>query len=293
MPTVPRFLPASRHLFGVLCVAGATVAWSTFGFFTLSVSVDTPTLLAWRGVFGMLSLLLLLVLCDGLSALSGFGRLGRPGWAFAVCGSVAGLTIIIALRETSVTHVAVIFATAPFCAAAIGWLFLRESPSRSALIASIVALVGAVIMVGLGGEGTLYGDALAVISVIAYSGRIVISKSNPGIPSLPASMLSVLFTTLSGLPFMTEFMVPYADLPMLAAFGVVNSALAILLFMIGARHIPAIETALIGALETPLGPFWVWLAFGIAPGLLTVVGAAIVVSAVVWHFLQDPKQAGH
>ena len=78
---------------------------------------------------------------------------------------------------------------------------------------------------------------------------------------------------------------------MLAAFGIVNSALAILLFMIGARHLPTIQTALIGALETPLGPFFVWLAFGIAPGLVTMVGAAIVVGAVVWHIVQDSKPA--
>lgn len=286
-------VPVSRHLFGVLCVTGATIAWSTFGVFTLGVSVDTPTLLVWRGIFGVASLLMVLVLRDGLAGLDGFLRLGRAGWAFVACGGLAGLTTIMALRETSVTHVAVIFATAPFCAAAIGWLFLRESPSRSALIASIVALVGAVIMVGLGGEGTLYGDALAVVSVIAYSGLIVISKSNPGIPSLPASVLAVAITTLSGLPFMTEFSVPYADLPMLAAFGVVNSALAILLFMIGARHLPAIQTALIGALETPLAPFWVWLAFGIAPGLLTMAGGVIVVGAVVWHILQDKTAADH
>lgn len=286
-------VPVSRHLFGVLCVTGATIAWSTFGFFTLSVSADTPTVLVWRGIFGALSLLLLLVLREGIAGLSGFGRLGRAGWAFAACGGIAGLTTIMALRETSVTHVAVIFATAPFCAAVIGWLFLGERPSRSALVASLVALVGAVIMVGLGGEGTLYGDALAVVSVISYSGLIVISKSNPGIPSLPASVLAVAFTVVAAIPFVAAFSVPYADLPMLVAFGTVNSALAILLFMIGARHLPAIQTALIGALETPLAPFWVWLAFGIAPGLLTMVGAAIVVGAVVWHIVQDTQPAGH
>ncbi|MCX7287267.1 MAG: DMT family transporter [Rhodobacterales bacterium] len=286
-------VPASRHLFGVLCVTGATVAWSTFGFFTLSVSADTPTVLVWRGIFGVLSLLLVLVLREGVSGLAGFGRLGRMGWAFGACGGLAGLTTIMALRETSVTHVSVIFAMAPFFAAALGWLFLHERPSRPAIIASSVALIGAVTMVGLGGEGTLYGDALAVVSVIAYSGLIVISKANPGIPSLPASVLSVSLTTVVAIPFLAGFSIPYADLPMLAAFGVVNSALAILLFMIGARHLPAIQTALIGALETPLAPFWVWLAFGIAPGLLTMVGAAIVVGAVVWYIVQDTRPAGH
>ena len=156
-------VPVSRHLFGVFCVTGATVAWSTAGFFTLSVSVDTPTVLFWRGLFGALSLLVVLILREGVQGLAGFLRLGQIGWAFAACGGVAFLANITALRETSVAHVAVIFAAAPFFAAALGWIFLRERPSQSATIASLVALVGAVIMVGLGAEGTLHGDALAIV----------------------------------------------------------------------------------------------------------------------------------
>jgi hypothetical protein len=34
------------------------------------------------------------------------------------------------------------------------------------------------------------------VSVIAYSALILIAKSNPGIPSLPASVRAVSFTTL-------------------------------------------------------------------------------------------------
>lgn len=203
------------------------------------------------------------------------------------------LSNILALRETSVAHVAVIYAAAPFFAAALGWIFLKERPRRSATIASLVALVGAVIMVGLGQEGTLHGDALATVSVLAFSGVIVIMRRNPGIPNLAASILAVLMSTIVATPFMTEFAIPTEDLAMLAAFGIVNSALGILFFLIGAKHLPAIQTALITALETPLAPFWVWLAFGIAPGLLTMVGGAIVVGAVVWHILQDTKPADH
>lgn len=52
-------------------------------------------------------------------------------------------------------------------------------------------------------------------------------------------------------------------------------------------------TFLMGAPETPLAPFRVWLAFGIAPGLLTMADGAIVVSAVVWYIVQDTKPVGH
>lgn len=277
----------SKHLLGVLCVIGATIAWSTAGFFTLSVSVDTPTVLVWRGIFGIVGLLVLLLLREGLQGLGRFAQLGRMGWAFAACGAIAVLMNIIALRETSVTHVAIIYATTPFFAAGLGWLFLREYPSRTAIIASVIALVGAVIMIGLGTDGTLFGDALALVAVVAFAGVIIIARRNPGIPNLPASILAVALSTVVAAPFMSDFAVPYGDLPMLAAFGIVNSALGIALFFIGSKHLPAVQTALITALETPLAPFWIWLAFGTVPGLLTLVGGSIVIAAVIWHIVQD------
>lgn len=38
---------------------------------------------------------------------------------------------------------------------------------------------------------------------------------------------------------------------LLALFGIVNFAVALPLYTLGARHLPAIETALIGALDAP------------------------------------------
>ena len=61
--------------------------------------------------------------------------------------------------------------------------------------------------------------------------------------------------------------------------------LGLTLFTIGSRLIPAAETALISALETPLAPLWVWLAFGETVSAQTLVGGAIVMAAVVGHVL--------
>jgi drug/metabolite transporter (DMT)-like permease len=45
--------------------------------------------------------------------------------------------------------------------------------------------------------------------------------------------------------------------------------------------IPAVETALIGALDGPLAPIWVWLAFGETPGVNTIFGGILVFGAVM------------
>jgi drug/metabolite transporter (DMT)-like permease len=63
----------------------------------------------------------------------------------------------------------------------------------------------------------------------------------------------------------------------------VNSAIGIALFTLGARLIPAIETGLIGALDAPLAPLWVWLAFSEIPGRNTILGGILVFGAVLAH----------
>jgi drug/metabolite transporter (DMT)-like permease len=117
----------------------------------------------WSGAVSSELLVLVLVLVLGLA---GFRKRDWIGWALAACGGLAMQSDTLALRETSVAHVAVIYAAAPFFAAALGWIFLKEGPSRSATIASLLAFLGAVNMVGLGQEAALHGDAIATVSVI-------------------------------------------------------------------------------------------------------------------------------
>src|SRR5262249_58448406 len=70
------------------------------------------------------------------------------------------------------------------------------------------------------------------------------------------------------------------DLANLALFGFSQMALGLTLFVVGVRLIPAAHTALIGTLETPLAPLWVWIAFGELPPPLVFIGVPLVMGAV-------------
>ena len=61
--------------------------------------------------------------------------------------------------------------------------------------------------------------------------------------------------------------------------------LGFLLLSAGTKRVSATESALIGALDAPLAPLWVWLAFGETVGNATVIGGAIVVLAVAGDVL--------
>jgi drug/metabolite transporter (DMT)-like permease len=84
------------------------------------------------------------------------------------------------------------------------------------------------------------------------------------------------------------------DLLYLALFGTTQFGLGLLLLTLGTRLVSATESALVGALESPLGPLWVWLAFRELPSPTTWVGGTIIMGAVSAHILTSarPRSVG-
>ena len=262
----------------------STVAWSTAGYFTRLIVLDSWTILFWRGVFGGATAFAYLGLRHRGGLAREVRRIGRPGLWFSVVSALGMTTFLTALKLTTVAHFAIIYATIPFVAAVMAWVFLRERSSASTLIASAAACLGVVVMVGAGaGEGGALGDVLSVITTLLMGVMIVMARRRRGIPMIPAAGLSALLAAAFALPFAHVWPINTPNLLELALFGATNMGLGLILFMQGSQLVPAAESALIGSLEAPLAPFWVWLAFGETPVAATIVGGAIVMAAVLAH----------
>jgi drug/metabolite transporter (DMT)-like permease len=281
----------TSYRFGLVLVITSTVAWSTAGLFTRMIHLDAWTMLAWRGLFGAVSLALLIAAIERRNFLASFRRMGWPGLAFALVSAAGMVFFITSLRHTTVAHNAVIYATVPFIAAGLGVLFLGEKPPKSALAASLFALIGVAVMVGLSVEGGLLGDLLAVAMTVCVALMMVIARRWRDIPTMPAACLSALVSGLFCWPLGDPMAVTGGELWLLAAFGAVNSALGLALFTVGARLLPAIETALIGALDAPLAPLWVWLFFHETPSRATLAGGLIVFAAVMAHIVAGARRS--
>jgi drug/metabolite transporter (DMT)-like permease len=92
---------------------------------------------------------------------------------------------------------------------------------------------------------------------------------------------------LVALPFCSTLRITGVQTGQLALFGVTSFGLGLILYSVGARHLPAARSALITALDTPLAPLWVWLAFGERPAVASAVGGAIVLAAVIVNILRE------
>ena len=276
---------SARYRLGLLLVTASAVAWSTAGLFTRIIALDVATMLVWRGIFGALGILVFTLALQGRSALKDYCSIGWPGWLYTVVSAAGMLCFIASLRLTTVAHVSIVYATVPFVAAMLAWLILREKPGLRAIVASLVSLVGVITAVGLSGEGTMLGAVLAFGMTLAMAGMMVITRLYHSIPILPAACLSALLSGAVAVPFSQGIEVGGHDLLLLGLFGLINSALGLALFTLGARMLPAVETALIGALDAPLAPVWIWLVFGEVPNNSTLTGGAIVLIAVGTHIL--------
>jgi drug/metabolite transporter (DMT)-like permease len=273
---------AGQYRLGLILVTASAIAWSTAGYFTRLIPLDNWTLLFWRGIFAAIGIFLFMLAKDGRGAWRQFGRLRGPGWLFALVSGGGMIVYITSLTLTTVAHVAIIYCIVPFLAAGAAFVLMREKPTPIAIVASAVALVGVAIMVGFSaGEGSLFGDFLALVMTAGMVVMMIISRRHSDIPVLAAACLSAILSAVASWPLAAHAIPPADIMVELALFGLVNSAVGLALFTLGARLIPAVETALIGALDVPLAPIWVWLAFAETPGRNTIIGGVLVFGAVL------------
>ncbi len=281
---------SERHGLGVLLTTASALAYSTAGFFTRLIHLDAWTLLFWRGIFAGFFIASFMVWQNRRGTLAGIRAIGGAGLVAAALSALATILFINAFRRTSVADVTIIFATAPFATAAIGWLWIGEREAWTTLAASTAALVGVVIMVGGAfREGRLLGDLLAFGMTLCMALMMVIIRKHRDTPMLPAAALSAFLCSLAVSPLARPGAVAPAELAYLALFGTTQFGLGLLLLTLGTRLISATESALISALEAPLAPAWVWLAFKEVPPLATFAGGAIVMAAVSAHILASRR----
>jgi drug/metabolite transporter (DMT)-like permease len=281
-----------RHLreWGVLSLLASAVAFSTAGYFTRLIPLDVWTILFWRGIFAGLFVMAVLAWQHGAAIWRSIPAMGWPGCAVTVLSSCGMIFFIHAFRHTSVADVAIVYASAPFVTAGIAWIWLRERPGYGTLMASAIALVGVVVMKGGAIRlGNWLGDALALAMTMCLSLMMVIIRRHKDRPMTAAAGLSPLLTTLLVWPVAAPLDIHAIDLSHLAMFGVLQNGLGLLLLTWGTRFLPAAQGALIGALDTPLAPIWVWLAFDEIPPALTLIGGVIVLLAVLGHIWSERR----
>lgn len=263
--------------------------WSFGG--TIERFIEAPdswTVVFWRSSWAAVSILLFLLLRDGLAGtVRAFRTMTLPGYIVSLCFATAATSFVVALSYTTVANIMLIQAGVPLLAALFGWIFFRERVSAPTWVAIAAVIAGVTVMVSDGFTSNVspIGDGLALLIACVFATATVITRRYSHVRMTPAACLG---TALSGIIAATQastLATGFADSLWLFAFGVLNLGLGMVLFATGARLIPAAYAALIGCAEPVLGPVWVWLVHGEAPSQRALIGGGIVITALLAHMI--------
>ena len=275
-------LAARGYRRGLALVVLGGVAGSTSGILFRSVEqADAWQVLVYRSISFALFLLLVLLLRYRGGIASSFRAVGWNGVAAGVTLGLNFVLFLLALSHTTVANVMFVVAAAPFMAALLGWLVLREPVSRRTWMAMGLALVGVAVMVwGALALGRWLGNAIALGCALTYAVAVVLLRRGRAVDMMPATCLGGLFAAAISLAVADGLTVSPRDLALSLLLGVVQLGLQYLCFTIGSRYVPAAQLVLVAMVDTVLAPLWVWLGFGEAPEVTTLAGGAVLVVAI-------------
>jgi drug/metabolite transporter (DMT)-like permease len=258
---------------GVFCIRNATesnawqyIFWRALGFTTALVAI------AW--------------IRDHRSPVSQLVGLCRWAWIAALCMALSQVTFISSIKAATFAEVFLICSLAPVITAALAWPLLKERIGWVTVLAVILGIAGVVVMTGGELHATnVVGQFIALISALAFAGYILCTRgSRP--QDLDAALIGVgILTAIAGAIATRTMGLPLMATPVEAAIGFGHGAAllsaGLFLFGQGSRFVPAVTFTLLAQAEAVLSPIWGYLFFAEMPTQATVLGGALILTAVL------------
>ena len=284
------------HKYGVLFVFAAGVLWSTVG---LGIRIVEDAVVWQILLYRSISMSLFLYIVIRLrSRESPFTQIRRTGFPAVIAGLALVAAYsggIYAIQNTSVANAMLLFATAPFMAAVLGWLCLSEPVRGATWISIAVALGGIAIMVAdLSGGIALKGSLAALASALGFAIFTVALRWGRTAEMLPSVFLSGLFGVVItfGVCQLLELstVISIHDGTVAMSMGVFQVGAGLILYTLGSRSLPAAELTLLSLAEVLLGPVWVWIFLGETASINTLLGGAVLLAAIVGNALSGKRR---
>jgi len=280
---------------GVKLVLLAALLWSLNGLLIRQIhDAGTWAVLFWRSA-GMIPVLLAVIWWRSGGVIT---PLRRVGWSGVVGG--IGLVLafggaIFAFQATTVANAVFLFSASPFLAALLGWLILRETVRPATWAAIALAGIGMFLMVREGlAAGAMAGNVAALLSALGFASFTIALRWGRLADMLPAVVLGGLFSMLAaGVVLAVEgqtLWAPWRDIAISMAMGAGVLATGMALYTAGSRVIPAAELTLLSMVEVLLAPLWVFLALRETASTGTLVGGAVLMTAVAFNALSGARR---
>ena len=146
----------------------------------------------------------------------------------------------------------------------------------------------------LGGGGTA-GNIVAVLTGVSFAGIFIFSEGIPPETRINGILQGQIMTALIGLPLMAFYPPEMSGqaLRSILVLGVFQLGIPFVLYAYALERAKPLVCSLLAVLEPLFNPVWVMLFYGEKPGLLSLIGGALVVGAITCWCVYNERRALH
>jgi len=285
---------SKSYINAFILVLLAGLFWS-FGVLIVRYMIDANSYvfqyLFYRGLSIATILLFYLFIKEGLVFYKNFFRIGISSILGGIFLATAFTGFIFSITMTTAAVTLFMLAAMPFIAAIVGYFVLGEILRRTTLVAMIVAFLGVCVMIFNDSiSGSALGAIIGFISATGFALYSVTIRWKPETPKFTTVVLAGLFCALFsfcvlGLSFEPFSKMPVINIYMSLLHGLIVSS-GLILYTLGAKHLPTAELTLLSLMEVVGGVLWVWIPiFGIneVPSVTVLIGGVVITFAVLFH----------
>lgn len=272
-----------RYVLGVLLVVGASLLWSLSGILLRNIEqANQLQLVFYRSAAMALTLLVIITASHRGRVIPVFRAAGALGVSGGVCFAASSVCFVFSITTTTVASTVFLTATTPLFAALLAWLILGERSRPATLAAIAVTMAGVGIMMWGGiDDGESLGNLLALGAAITFAGLTIVLRRGQHLDMTTAMCIGGVLAAIVGGLLADDLVISPRDFLLCMAMGSLQMAGALFLFVLGARHLSAVEVTLISLIEAVLNPLWTWLGVGEVPSGRTMIGGALVLVAII------------
>ncbi|MEK9643305.1 MAG: DMT family transporter [Paracoccaceae bacterium] len=281
---------------GILLAFAGALLLTPDSLFMRWSDLDGGAMLAWRAsLSGIIYIVIGYMFGGSANAVRQGGLRLFSFWILVLC-QISNATFFafgIAIAPVAIVLVAV--ATVPIFSVILGFFFLGERPDFGTWVIIGVVFLGIALSVlgdidptQLFNPYTALGAVFGLLVAISLAINFVIIRKNETLPfelalgfgGIIAGLGAfVLFPAARSLSFESAF---YISLT-----GLIILPISFYLLSYASRFTSAANVSMLMLLETVLGPFWVWLGVGEAPGIFGLIGGGIVIAALFYFLLRQ------
>ena len=282
----------ARYVHGVLLVVAASLLWSLSGIMLRNIESATQLqLVFYRSAAMAVTLLVIIAANHRGRVIPVFRDAGGLGLLGGLCFAASSLCFVFSITTTTVASTVFLTATTPLFTALVAWVILgeRNRPAAWAAMAATLAGVGIMMWGGIN-SGQFLGNLLALGAAVTFAGLTTALRRGKHLDMSTAMCIGGVMAALIGGALAKDLAISFHDFLLCLAMGSLQMAGALFLFVLGSRHLSAVEVTLISLIEVVLNPFWTWLGVGEVPSGQTLVGGAIVLAAIIGLTLSGARR---